>query len=545
MEVGALAVCETVVFCQTCRAPYCSEELARVVPYRCRFGYNVIEYVGRALFLRGCSEQQVQQELSAHNISASLNQVGYLGRKFIAYLALVHKESGNAIREHLARQGGYILHVDATCEGDSPFVMSGLDEISNTVLHNVKIPSENTQDIVPFLQEIVAANGTPLAVISDMSGAIAAAVSEVLPGVAHYICHFHFLRDIGKDLLEASYDTIRRTLRSLKTRAQLRALAKTCRVKIEQSSELTDALTQYATEHTNGLPSQTLPGCVLAYTLVLWVLCAPKTATGKGFPFDRPHLLLYERLLSVHNLFLQKTTLHTKSPALERLKSISREIVHNHALERAASSLHEKIAVFDRLRHAMRIALPGSKTSLNDDGKSASFKTIKKALSEFRADLELNEKAKTSRAYEKMFKQIDASWKKLFADPLTVTTQQGSKIIYPQRTNNILERFFRSLKRTFRRKTGNHSLTRILRAMLADTPLVQNILNPEWMRIVLKGKSSLAERFADLDPHSVRQYLHQLKDLSHQRVPNKLKRLLRISDLADKLAVNPNSRLAA
>ncbi len=40
---------------------------------------------------------------------------------------------------------------------------------------------------------------------------------------------------------------------------------------------------------------------------------------------------------------------------------------------------------------------------------------------------------------------------KLFADPITVQTPSSPILIQPQRTNNILERFFRSLKRANRR----------------------------------------------------------------------------------------------
>jgi hypothetical protein len=35
----------------------------------------------------------------------------------------------------------------------------------------------------------------------------------VFPGVPDFVCHFHFLRDAGKDLLEADYDAIRQRLR--------------------------------------------------------------------------------------------------------------------------------------------------------------------------------------------------------------------------------------------------------------------------------------------------------------------------------------------
>jgi hypothetical protein len=70
--------------------------------------------------------------------------------------------------------------------------------------------------------------------------------------------------------------------------------------------------------------------------------------------------------------------------------------------------------------------------------------------------------------------------------------------IYPQRTNNILERFFRDMRRSHRRKTGNNSMRRALQAMIADTPLVKNLDNPEYMEVLLNGKDSLEELFANI-----------------------------------------------
>jgi hypothetical protein len=83
--------------------------------------------------------------------------------------------------------------------------------------------------------------------------------------------------------------------------------------------------------------------------------------------------------------------------------------------------------------------------------------------------------------FGKMAKQIDKYGEKLFADPIVVKTPNGTIIIYLQRTNNILEQFFRSIRRGERRKTGNDSMCRTLQTMLADTPLVKIwIIRSTW-----------------------------------------------------------------
>lgn len=111
-----------------------------------------------------------------------------------------------------------------------------------------------------------------------------------------------------------------------------------------------------------------------------------------------------------------------------------------------------------------------------------------------------------------MAKQIDKWNEKLFADPIEVETPQGKVTIYPQRTNNILEQFFRGIRRGQRRKTGNNSIRPMLQTMLADIPLVKNLDNQEYMKILLNGKSTLEELFADLESTATANSENSLSD---------------------------------
>jgi len=134
-----------------------------------------------------------------------------------------------------------------------------------------------------------------------------------------------------------------------------------------------------------------------------------------------------------------------------------------------------------------------------------------------------------------MLKQIDKYWEKLFADPIMVTTANGEKIlVQPQRTNNILERFFRDVKRMYRSKAGTQSLNKVIKAMLADTPLVKNLSNPQYMKIILNGHNTLEDRFAEIDEKLVRQELK--KSEAHQAISARMKKVLRKPNLPSLLA---------
>lgn len=117
---------------------------------------------------------------------------------------------------------------------------------------------------------------------------------------------------------------------------------------------------------------------------------------------------------------------------------------------------------------------------------------------------------------------------------ITVQTASGPIQIQPQRTNNILEQFFRNLKRSNRRKTGNKSSSRMLRTMLAETPLVNNLQNPEYMKILLKDKTSLEELFAEIEIDTLRDELRKAR-FSPEKIPIKIKRLIAMPDYPEKL----------
>lgn len=73
-------------------------------------------------------------------------------------------------------------------------------------------------------------------------------------------------------------------------------------------------------------------------------------------------------------------------------------------------------------------------------------------------------------------------------------------------------------------------MSRALRAMLADAPLVRNLKNKEYLAIILNGHSTLAERFADIDAKKVRE---NLKQSTPDRIPGQLIRLLRQKSLTE------------
>lgn len=499
---GPFVAHETLLQCPACSRVFDSDTLLRLVAPRCNVAYDVMVFIGRALFLRHRSTEEVRCELVARNARLCASEVDYLGRKFISFLAMAHRQASPRIRRRMTRAGGYVLHLDATHEGDAPALMTGLDGLSKIVLANVKVPSENSAHLTPFLRELQGTYGTPRACVHDMGTGLCRAVAEVFPHTPDFICHFHFLRDIGKDYLEPAYRKLRNRLRSHASSSRLRALVRDSRQRLTEQCTQVSGLAK-AIHSADPPKNWRLLSLASSYSLALWALQGKHSGDGYGFPFDRPLLHFAERLLDLNERLPEILEQHlpndrNEKKPLFKLARVVSEVAKDSELHHAVKELRWRSETFDRLRKAMRIAPPDGGSGLNDDGTPGAMSSIQQGVELFRRRLDEDPELAADPRSRKMAEQIDKYAEKLFADPIEVDTPTDRLTIYPQRTNNILEQFFRDLRRGQRRKTGNNSMSRMLRTMLTDTPLVKNLDNPDYMEVLLDGKANLEELFSEL-----------------------------------------------
>jgi hypothetical protein len=411
-------------------------------------------------------------------------------------------------------------------------LMSSLDSLSEIVLGNVKMPSEKTEQILPFLEEIKSRYGVPVAVVHDMGAGILAAVKEALPGVPDFVCHFHFLRDVGKDLLEPDYDAIRQRLRQHGLTDKLLQHARRLKTAIDQQPGLVESFYQNVQGHC--LPKEKLElfPLLCAYSLIQWALEGKTDGQGYGFPFDRPHLQFAKRLRLLGQGLEQIKDVHLRgqwadNKPLLRLSCELKKLSADEGLQRMLTAIDLKIEVFDRLRSAMRIAEVGGAAGLNSGSGPLALGPIQKAVEQFRQEITSRSADDSTRHWKALVDQIDKYYDKLFADPITAQTPNGPLLIQPQRTNNLMERFFRDWRRGARRRTGQNSISRFLQSMIADTPLVRNLENPRYLKVLLNGQATLEERFAQIEAETVRKELRASQS-SLEKVPSKIRQLVAV-----------------
>ncbi|MBU2645047.1 transposase [bacterium] len=393
-----------------------------------------------------------------------------------------------------------------------------MDEISGIILSSVKIGSEKKERIIPFLQDIQAKYGTPLAVVRDMGKGLLGAIEEVFPEIPSLICHFHFLRDIGKDLLDADYRTLRNRLTQSKIRVALKNKAK------DFEKKLGDGMSDLAKVDVD--PELASIKTVLLY--IHWMFDT-SSLSGYGFPFDMNHFVFYQRLILGYERIKLLHNLTGSKPLYQLIKLLNR-ITCDRELKQAAVRLEQNERTFGELRQALRIALPDGKQGLNDDGEACEMKTIAKRVGEFVEKYD----SSVDRSHRKMIEQIQKYDDKLFADPIPAVVDGQVVDIQPQRTNNIMERFFRHLKRLLRRRAGSVSVKKSLTAMLPGTVLVKNLEDKEYVELLLNGTSGLEERFSQIDRHLFLREFAKMKS-SHKKIPVDARKLIREEHSLDKI----------
>ena len=540
LHIGQFQAREVVMACKQCNQAYRSEELCALVPPGSNYGYDVMVYIGESIFLNHRQAKEVQRLLLKWNIQISVSEIGYLSRRFIIYLSLVHERNSGGIVEIMDANGGYILHLDALggTKGGQRLI-SGVDGISDIVLGNAKIKSENSDYIIPFLKNIKDRFGEPLAVVQDMGKGIMKAVQTVFPTIMILICHFHFLRDIGKDLLKDNYDIIRKRLRHFGFLTRLRDFSKELKLEFEDNPEAVDEFHQARICNRKIDPDNSTEAAIHLYTIIEWILDWKSESNGYGFPFDRPHVDLASRVRSASEALHTITTMEKKGTPVAkirpRLKALLTEITEDAQLKSAMSEIGSKIQVFDELRDAMRVAPKDGKKGLNDEGDGEDIKTIEAEVDAFKEKLDTNSEFSQQKGGAAFLKQIDKYREQLFADPITVETDDGIKIIQPQRTNNLMEQMFRDFSRDNKRKTGTDSIGRTIRAMVDDTPLIRNLKNEEYRKMILGDKNNLAEVFAGIDVKMVRDKMKE-QHVCNEKVPANIQSLLKRENVLDLLS---------
>ena len=526
--------------------PARSPELPRIVAPGCKLAYDLIAKVGMERFVECRQCEEIQLGLSRqYGIELPVKTISYLSQKFVAYFQVVHQESIGLLRGDMCKRGGYILHIDGTCEEASHVLLICFDSLSEQVLESCKISSENTGEVRKVLQGVRRDWGVPLAIVHDLRKSLIAAAAEVFHGVPQFVCHYHLAADVGKDLLSPHVDRLRCLFRRTKVRSKLGALCRSLK-----EFAVSPASGEHVLTCVMGLNScqklreystpEIAKGAV--HSLASWILASSRSGEGYGFPFDLPYLKLHQRILTTHQVLVEAITDWSMKNrgalgSLKRFKQILDTVVEGEYAEEFHGIVTEtkRLKIF-LLRTALRICPKDGKKRRNDEGAPSTLspnrhKALLQTLQESLARQSRRDPA-SDKACNVVTKHLKKYWDLLFGH---VIKRKSQTIVVP-RTNNIEERLFRTIKRQCRRPHGRGHLSRDLDAMSAGTALVLNLRNTSYCETVYGGAEPgrIAARFSTVDPKiPVKLMEDWRRERLSKRIPRKFER---IDDLPQKLS---------
>jgi len=522
LEHGDFIAHETVQVCQA-RCRQASGELVtrrsdalvfKVSPGRV-FGYDVEVHVGIERFLHQRQREEILGQLEQqYGVIASSGEASNLAARFLEHLEALHASRAPELRAAMERDGGYPLHLDSTGEDGRGTMLVAFSGWRRWVLGSWKIPTERAEFILAALQDISALFGTPCAIMRDLGPAIMDASDEFVRSLPSPIpvlaCHAHFLADIGKDLLKKGHDQLRELFRKTRLLPQLRAFSRqqgrSLGNRIDQGR---DGLRLWLESDQNQRIPEGTAGVGVVRSLAQWILDYRADGSDQGFPFDLPYRDLYDRCLAVcwaTEAFLREPPRDaTARKTLQKLHDILRPVRCDiPPFHPVGVALDRRAKLFADLRRALRLEDKDKNLRTGSEGEAAKLNDIRSAVKKLAASLkecrpERGPAKDVRTAIDMILSHLDRHGPNLWGHVIPIPDELGAGIRLVDRTNNILESWFGSLKHGERRRSGRKILTQDLERLPPAAALALNLNCPDYVEILCGSLANLPAAFAMLD----------------------------------------------
>jgi len=469
-------------------------QLQAVVPPGMAFGYDVMAEVLRLRYVELKQREQIGADLATRRVRISAGSVTRLSQLALGCVEQLHEAAAGALGDSY-RQQAFILHLDGTHEGGQWCHFVIREGMTGHVLLARKIRSEHSDDIARMLRRVKSLFGVPDVVISDMSSPICKAVAAVFKHTPHLLCHFHFLKAVGKTILGPDHDTLGNSVRHV--RSELLELRRDCVSKLREGDELQaqvialiDRINVYAGE-----------------------------LSGEGFPFDLPNLRYLQRCREVFESV--RMLLGEKRGELVGSKEVRSNLFRLHMHLRfygedlgggvAMARLRRRNKLFTDFRDILHPVVENTRAPLNwgrlEDPTCVA--DIAGSLAKIRETARRKARCKTlTSSDKKMWKSLHRKLES-HADMLVPVLKVRDDVFVLPRTNNLSETGFRDVKRKQRRTTGNGNLKRQLDQMPPQVFYVENLAYEDYRRLLF-GNRPLHECFADTDWEKVKSTVERM-----------------------------------
>jgi len=474
-----------------------SRRLLEIVPPRCNYGYDIIAYIGKWRFLKNRTVDEIVEELKAKGIRIPGSEVSYLSDRFLILVKCLHDLADEKVLGLIEEQGGYILHLDGTSAEDSDHMFTMMDGLSGIILCSIKIRGESQKELEPYLRELKLKFGEPLLIIKDMARGVENACRAVFPNTEIVECHFHFCRDVGKEMFDPYYTELKALMKEFKLKTELKKLLKDLKAAARANGyQLKTLLKEVNTGDQTQIEAEKL-FFTLVYGLVQNILMQKRDRSGMGVPFDLPILDLYWNCRVSGDLAdcLMEICSQRGFDAvfITRLQRLLMKVtdLSSHRARRLLQlryKLEEVNGLFTELRGILRFeSRPRSPLSDRYALSHESQKEMQDDLKSFQTRLEEELKLESCSLrrekqiiYDHLVRHID----KLLLPVIEIWNDDGVRILELDRTNNIVEHHFRFVKRSRRKAHGRSDIGRDLNELGPYLSYVENLSHTGYFELV-------------------------------------------------------------
>jgi hypothetical protein len=231
--------------------------------------------------------------------------------------------------------------------------------------------------------------------------------------------------------------------------------------------------------------------------------------TDQGFPFDLPYLDLYDRCLQVcraTQAFLQQAPADAKvKKALEKLHRILRPVECDvPPFTSVETALSKRAKLFTELRRTLRLEDKDAAAGIDSEREIKKLNDVRSAVETLTASLKERRPergaAKDMRqAIDLILSHLDRHGPHLWGHVIPIPEHAGGGIRLVDRTNNVLESFFHTMKHGERRRSGRKVLTQDFERLPPAAALASNLTHPDYVEIVCGSLNRLPQAFAKLD----------------------------------------------
>ena len=483
-----------------------------------KFGYDLEVEVGICRYLKHMQIDEIHEKFKAEGKEMSPSSISRYSRHFLNHLEMLHVVHLPDIAQKMAAEGGYYMLFDSTCEAGSGSLFTVLAGWRNWVVGSWRQSTENAKEMLPHVEYLVKTLGAPLAIMKDLSNQGQYVAEEIIKAypdaeIRIFACHFHFVQDIGKDMLHGDHNDLKSYIGYTKT--ELARLIRDTRGKVtDDQASVARTVESWLSNPDSIVFTMNSDAVAIVRYLSQWVLDCSQDGDDGRFPFELPHLLFYDRVVRMSKIsktLIKANKTNERSVAynlLLRLCKITTILAKDRFVKGIVDSLRSKNDLFIKLRSALHL----EKKAVIEDTCSSDEKRIefqKKAKNDFAAYISelrgmlLSDKTEVSVkiAARIIITHVDKYNDELWGHDILVCDLSGNTSMrVADRTNNLCEQLFAIIKSSMRRRSGRKNLFWDLTIRPAATSLVENLKDEAYLRIVCGGSlSNLSKLFTDLE----------------------------------------------